>query len=70
MIPPFDIFRVAADGQLVWKSAAESLDTAQRRVRILMAVDPADYIIFSQETGNKTVIRAESLLPREQSSAH
>ena len=58
MLPPLDIFRVAPDGHLVWRSAAESFETAQRRVRILMAIEPADYVIYSQETGRKTVIRA------------
>lgn len=70
MIPPFDIFRVSPDGQLLWCSAAVNLDSAQRRIRILMAIESADYVIFSQETGNKTVVRAENLLARGPSSAH
>ena len=70
MIPPFDIFRVAADGHLIWRAAAENLDSAQRRIHIFMSVEPADYVIFSQKTGKKTVIRAEDSLPRGQPSAH
>jgi hypothetical protein len=58
MLQPFDIFRVAADGQLVWRTAAESLENAQRRVKILMATEPNDYVIFCQETGKKTLVRA------------
>ncbi len=60
MLPPLDIFRVESDGHLVWRAAAETLATAQRRVRILMASEPGDYIIYSQETGRKTVVRAEN----------
>jgi hypothetical protein len=48
-----DIFCAAPDGHLVWRSAAEGFETAQRRVRILMAIEPADYVIYSQETGRK-----------------
>jgi hypothetical protein len=70
MLPPLDIFRVASDGHLVWRSAAESLETAQRRVRILMAIEPADYVIYSQETGRKTVIRAPHPGDPHDSSAH
>ena len=69
MLPPFDIFRIAPDGQLLWRSAAANLDIARRRIRILMAIEPADYVIFSQETGNKMVVRADNLPSPKQSSA-
>jgi len=59
MLPPLDIFRVTADGQLLWKTTAESLESAQRRVKILMTSEPGEYVIYSQETGHKTVVRAE-----------
>jgi hypothetical protein len=70
MVSPLDIFRVESDGHLVWRSAAEDLGTAQRRIRILMASEPADYVIYSQETGEKTVVRAEIQHARPSSSAH
>jgi hypothetical protein len=57
--PHLDIFRVEADGHLLWRAAAESPEAAQRRVKILMASEPADYIIYCQETGDKTLVRAE-----------
>jgi hypothetical protein len=60
MLPPLDIFRVESDGHLLWRAAAETPETAQRRVRILMASEPGDYVIYCQETGGKTVVRAES----------
>ena len=59
MIPPFDIFRVASDGHLVWKATADNLDSAERRVKLLMGVDPGDYIIYSQQTGNKTLVQPQ-----------
>ena len=67
MVPPLDIFRVAPDGQLTWRAAAENLDSAQRRIKILMSVHPGDYVIYSQETGHKTLVRAEN--PAEPSSS-
>ena len=70
MLPPFDIFRIAPDGHLIWRATAENLDSAHRRIRILRAIEPGDYVIFSQETGNKTVIRAQDSLPGEPSSPH
>jgi hypothetical protein len=60
MLAPLDIFRVESDGHLVWKTAAESLEAAQRRVKILMASEPGDYVIYSQQTGHRTIIRAEN----------
>jgi len=60
MIPPLDIFLVAKDGQLIWKAAAADLESAQRRVKLLMGVEPGDYVIYSQKTGHKTLVRAEN----------
>jgi hypothetical protein len=60
MIPPLDIFRVEAD-HLVWRGAAETLDLARLRVKLLMVSEPADYMIFNQRTGRKTLIKAHDL---------
>jgi hypothetical protein len=60
MLPPFDIFRIESDGQLIWRASADSLNSAQRRVKILMASTPADYLIYSQETGHKAVVRCKA----------
>lgn len=59
MVPPLDIFRVTPDGQLLWKTTAESLESAHRRVRILMTSEPGEYVIYSQETGHKTIVRMQ-----------
>jgi hypothetical protein len=59
MVPPFDIFRVESDGHLVWKGAEETLDLARLRIKILGFAQPGDYVIYSQQTGNKMVIRAD-----------
>ncbi len=59
MIPPFDIFRVEIDGHLVSKGTAETLDLARLRTKILMDSEPADYLIQSQQTGHKIVVKAD-----------
>ena len=59
MLPPFDIFRVETDGHLVWKDTAETLDLARLRIKILMVLSPGDFVIYSQETGHKTVVKSD-----------
>ena len=68
MVPTFDIFRVESDGHLVWRSAADDLDTAQRRVRILMASEPGDYVIYNQKTGRARLIDFELVHDRSLSA--
>ncbi len=59
MLPPFDIFRVETDGHLVWKDTAETFDYARLLIKILMASQSADYVIYSQATEQKTVVKAD-----------
>ncbi len=59
MIPPFDIFLVGSDGQLVRKGTAETLDVARLRIKILMDSEPGDYVIYSQQTGHTMIIKAD-----------
>jgi len=49
--PPFDIFRVDTDGQLVWKETAETVDLAKLRIEHLMVADSASYVVFNPLTG-------------------
>lgn len=58
MVPPFDIFRQEADGSLRWLQTSDSLQAAKLRIEVLALTAPGEYVIFSQKTGNKTVIIA------------
>jgi hypothetical protein len=58
MVPPFDIFRLDKDGSLQWLQTADSLQAAKLRIEVLALSAPGQYVIFSQKTGNKTVIAA------------
>jgi len=60
MVPPLDIFRLTNDGQLIWKAAADNLESAQHCIKLLMGVEPGDYVIYSQKTGHKTLVRSEN----------
>ena len=53
---PIDIFRVAEDGSLNWLETTKSLDSAILRANILAASLPGDYVITSQETGDKILL--------------
>jgi hypothetical protein len=50
-IPPFDIFSVDADGQLIWKETAETVDLARLRIEFLMVADSASYVVSNPLTG-------------------
>ena len=57
MIPPLDVFRVEKDGKLRWLEAAETLEIAKARIEILGAMSPGEYVVYSQKTGHKTVVK-------------
>jgi hypothetical protein len=59
LIPPFDIFVVAEDGNPIWIEPAETLEGARARVAELSATRPGEYLIFSQKTGHKLSITAD-----------
>jgi hypothetical protein len=56
MLAPLDIFKLQ-DGTYVWKAAADSLELAKSKVGQLAAKAPGEYMIFSQTTGNKIVVK-------------
>ncbi len=56
MLEPLDIFIKMEDGTYVWK-AADSFEAAKSKVEELATTSPGDYMIFSQTTGNKIVVK-------------
>jgi hypothetical protein len=58
MIDLFDIFRAQADGSVLWRESAPTLDRATARIRQLAADAPGDYILVNQQTGTKLVFLA------------
>jgi len=56
MIDAFDIFRAQADGSVLWRDSAPTLDRANARIRQLAAGSPGDYILVNQQTGTKLIV--------------
>ena len=58
LIPPFDIFKVETNS-VIWKGTAESFEVAELSVKVLMVSSPGKYIIHSQKTGHRTLVKAD-----------
>ena len=56
MLPPFHIFKVQSDGSLRWTEAAENVERAKARVRLLAASSPGEYVITNM-TGEKISVK-------------
>jgi hypothetical protein len=49
------------DGVYIWKATAESFELAKLTVQRLSATSPGEYMIFSQTTGKKIVVKPGGL---------
>lgn len=56
VIPPFDVFQTDADGSVLWRGSAPTLEDAHARIQELAADAPGVYIILSRQTGRKIVV--------------
>ena len=57
MSRPLDIFKFEDDGTIRWIGTAENLEVAKSTAKILAKSSPGDYLIFSPETGERTVVK-------------
>ncbi len=57
MLEPLDIFIKMEDGTYVWKAAADSFTVQRSELAKLATTSPGEYMIFSQTTGNKIVVK-------------
>lgn len=55
-MPPFDIFQNEADGSVLWRGSAATLEEAKACVQEFTASAPGRYIILSRQTGSKLTI--------------
>jgi hypothetical protein len=58
MFAPLDGFKVE-DGVYIWKATAESFQLAKSTVQRLATTSPGEYMIYSQTTGNKIVVKLQ-----------
>ena len=64
MFAPLDVFRMDG-GVYIWKAAAESFELAKLTVQRLAATCPGEYMIYSQTTGRKIVVKPDGLPGRK-----
>ena len=57
MLSPFDIFRVEADGEVLWVKSAADLKSARLAVKELIASSPGEYLIHSHSTSNDLIVK-------------
>jgi hypothetical protein len=61
VLEPLDIFIKMEGGTYLWKGTAETFELAKTKVKQLATTAPADYVIFSQTTGKKIVVKPDGL---------
>jgi hypothetical protein len=57
MLPPFDIFKIEDNGDVLWMRSADDWKSARLAVEKLMAASPHKYVIHSHNTNNDLVIK-------------
>jgi hypothetical protein len=61
MLPPFDVFRLDADGSVLWRTVAADLDAAKQFVRDLHAPESQKFLIVSLKTGKELIVNLSEL---------
>lgn len=61
MLPPFDVFRVDADGSVLWRTVALDLDAAKRFIRDLHSPESQEFLIVSLKSGKTLVVKSSEL---------
>jgi len=57
MLPPFDIFRVEANGDSLWVKSTPDFKSARLTVNELMVSSPGEYVIHSHSTHNDLIVK-------------
>ena len=68
MIPPFDIFQTATDGNVRWLESAATLQGATARIQAWRTPQPSEYLILDQKTGRKIVVKPDGVAAQLQSN--
>jgi hypothetical protein len=54
----FDVFQKEANGSVLWRAAARTMEEATAHVRKIAMTAPGEYVILDMRTGNKMVINS------------
>src|ERR1700720_3943038 len=68
MFPSLDIFKIFADGDLLWRGAFENFLAAQARIQKLALSSPGEYLILDQNTGNRVCLMLPDVSAQASSS--
>jgi hypothetical protein len=52
MVPSLDIFKISG-GDVLWRDAVATLETAKARIRKLALSSPGEYFVLDQNTGQR-----------------
>ena len=52
MHSPFDILKKKPEGSFRWFEAVDDLESANIRIKELVALSPGEYVVFDQRTPN------------------
>lgn len=53
-----DVFKIVADGDIVWCGSFSNFEAAKTRIEKLLASDPGEYFIHRYRTGQKLFFKA------------
>jgi hypothetical protein len=68
MIPPFEVFQTEADGNVLWRGTAATMEDAKARIRELAAENPGEFIVMSRRTGQKLIVQCNEFGPIAEST--
>lgn len=68
MLAEFDIFRVDEEGVLLWCLAVETFEDAEATSKNLAQSSKCEYVIFSQRSGNRLIIKPGYAVAKRNSS--
>jgi hypothetical protein len=54
----FDVFQKEANGSVLWRAAARTMEEATAHVQKFAMSAPGEYVILDMRTGNKMVINS------------
>src|SRR5690349_14881681 len=57
MLPPFDIFRIDGNGEVLWVKPADDWKSVRAAVQELISASPSDYLIHSHRTQNQLIVK-------------
>lgn len=55
----FDIFQKEANGSVLWRASARTMEEATAHVHKFATSAPGEYVILDMRTGNKLVIESQ-----------